>query len=180
MRRKKGNIQDAHEAIRPTSTKFTPESVKDFLNKDQFKLYELIWKRFIASQMETAKLETTTVNIKADEYIFRATGTAVLFPGFLSVYDESKEDNGDNNNNKPGSIPVGLKKDQKLDLSKLEKNQHFTKPPARFSESTLIKALESNGIGRPSTYASIMGTLHDREYVVQEQRKLFPTDLGKK
>lgn len=176
----KGNVQDAHEAIRPTSVKFTPEFVKDFLNKDQFRLYELIWKRFIASQMETAKLETTTVNIKADEYIFRATGTAVLFPGFLSVYDESKEDNGDNDNNKPGNIPVGLNKDQKLDLSKLEKNQHFTKPPARFSESTLIKALESNGIGRPSTYASIMSTLHDREYVVQEQRKLVPTQLGKK
>ncbi len=176
----KGNVQDAHEAIRPTSVKFTPELVKDYLNKDQFRLYELIWKRFIASQMETAKLETTTVNIKADEYIFRATGTAVKFPGFLTVYDESKEDNGENDNNTPGNIPLGLKKDQPLTLDELEKNQHFTKPPARFSESTLIKELESNGIGRPSTYASIMGTLHDREYVIQEKRKLMPTNLGKK
>ncbi|WKZ71284.1 MAG: type I DNA topoisomerase [Melioribacteraceae bacterium] len=175
----KGNIQDAHEAIRPTSVNYSPEFVKDYLNKDQFRLYELIWKRFVASQMESAQLETTTVNIKSDQYIFRASGTAVKFPGFMALYDESKEDNGDSENGN-GKIPLGLLQDQKLDLSDLVKNQHFTKPPPRFSESTLIKELESNGIGRPSTYASIMGTLQDREYVTQEQRKLFPSDLGVK
>jgi len=178
-KKSKGNVQDAHEAIRPTSLKFTPEFVKEFLNNDQYRLYELIWKRFVASQMESAQLETTTVNIQADNYIFRATGTAVKFPGFLALYDESKEENGDSENNE-GKIPIGLNAEQELVLKKLTKNQHFTKPPPRFSESTLIKELESNGIGRPSTYASIMGTLFDREYVTQEQRKLYPTSLGKK
>lgn len=175
----KAKVQDAHEAIRPTSLKYTPEFVKDYLNKDQLRLYQLIWKRFVASQMESAQLETTTVNIKSGRYVFRASGTAVKFPGFLALYDESKEDNGDSENGN-GKIPLGLKKDQEMDLEELFKNQHFTKPPPRFSESTLIKELESNGIGRPSTYAGIMGTLQDRQYVLQEQRKLMPTDLGKK
>lgn len=179
-KKSKAKIQDAHEAIRPTSLKYTPEFVKDFLNKDQLKLYRLIWNRFIASQMESAQLETTTVNIKSGKYVFRASGTAVKFPGFLALYDETKEDNNGDSENGNGKIPLGLNKDQKLDLEELTKNQHFTKPPPRFSESTLIKELENNGIGRPSTYASIMGTLQDREYVIQEQRKLIPTDLGKK
>lgn len=177
-KKNKKNVQDAHEAIRPTSVKFTPEFVKPYLNKDQMRLYQLIWNRFIASQMESAKLETTTVNITADNYTFRASGTAVKFPGFLSLYDEIKEDNGDENGNK--ILPLGLKKDQELNLDELVKNQHFTKPPPRFSESTLIKELESNGIGRPSTYASIVSTLFDRNYVDQENRRLCPTDLGKK
>ena len=179
-KKSKAKVQDAHEAIRPTSLKYTPEFVKDFLNKDQLKLYQLIWNRFIASQMESAQLETTTVNIKSGKYVFRASGTAVKFPGFLALYDETKEDNNGDSENGNGKIPLGLNKDQKLDLEELTKNQHFTKPPPRFSESTLIKELENNGIGRPSTYASIMGTLQDREYVIQEQRKLIPTDLGKK
>lgn len=179
VKKTKGNVQDAHEAIRPTSLKYTPEFVKEFLNTDQFRLYELIWKRFVASQMESAQLETTTVNIKADNYIFRASGTALKFPGFMALYDESKEENGDSENG-DGKIPLGLTADQELLLAELSKNQHFTKPPPRFSESTLIKELESNGIGRPSTYASIMGTLFDREYVTQDQRKLYPSSLGKK
>ncbi len=175
----KKHVQDAHEAIRPTSLKYTPEFVKPFLSADQYKLYELIWKRFIACQMESAVMEITTVLIKADEFLFRASGTAVKFPGFLTIYDETIEDNNDNNGN-GGLIPVGLKINQQLELKELKKNQSFTKPPARYTESSLIKELESNGIGRPSTYAIIMGTILDRNYVNQIDRKLIPTTLGKK
>ena len=175
----KKNIQDAHEAVRPTSLKYTPEFVKPFLDEAQFKLYELIWKRFIASQMESARLETTTVSIKADEFVFRSSGTTILFDGFLTLYDETTEDSSDENGN-GGKIPAGLVVDQKVSLEELVKNQHFTKPPPRFTESSLIKELESNGIGRPSTYAMIMGTIIDRKYVEQIERKLVPTALGKK
>jgi DNA topoisomerase-1 len=175
----KKNVQDAHEAIRPTSLKYTPEFVKPFLDDAQLKLYDLIWKRFIASQMEPAKLETTTVSIKADKYIFRASGTAVIFDGFLKIYDEDTEESSDENG--VGlKIPAGLVVNQKLDLDEITPNQHFTKPPPRYSESSLIKELESNGIGRPSTYALIVGTIVDRKYVEQNDRKLFPTNLGKK
>ena len=177
---KKKNVQDAHEAIRPTSVKYTPEFVKEYLDDDQFSLYELIWKRFISCQMETAQLETTTVSISADKYTFKASGTVIKFSGFLKVYDEEKEDSGGNGNGS-GYLPSGLEVGKELNLEELLKNQHFTKPPARFSESTLIKELENNGIGRPSTYASIIGTIQDREYVWQiEGRKLMPTQLGKK
>lgn len=176
--KKKKNVQDAHEAIRPTSMVNTPESVKAFLTPDQFKLYELIWKRFLASQMESALLENTSIEIEAGRFLFRATGTAVKFDGFLKLYDEDVEENGDSNGN-GGNIPYGLKKEEEMLLQNLEKNQHFTKPPARFTESTLIKELEAKNIGRPSTYALIMGTIQDRNYVEQEDRKLFPTKLGK-
>ncbi len=175
----KKNVQDAHEAIRPTSLKYTPEFVKPFLDEAQFKLYDLIWKRFIASQMESARLETTTVSIKADEYLFKSSGTTILFDGFLTLYDETTEDTSDENGN-GGKIPAGLVVDQKVLLDELAKNQHFTKPPPRFTESSLIKELENNGIGRPSTYAMIMGTIIDRKYVEQIDRKLVPTSLGKK
>ncbi len=176
---KKKNVQDAHEAIRPTSLKYTPEFVKPYLDEAQFKLYDLIWKRFIASQMESARIETTSVNIKADEFLFRASGSTILFDGFLTVYDESTEESNDENGN-GAKIPIGLERDQKLNLNELKPNQHFTKPPARYSESSLIKELEINGIGRPSTYAMIVGTIIDRRYVEQIDRKLIPTDLGKK
>lgn len=175
---KKKNVQDAHEAIRPTSLKYTPEFVKPFLDDAQFKLYDLIWKRFIASQMEPAKLETTTVSIKADKYLFRASGTAVIFDGFMKIYDEDSEDSSDENGNGL-KIPAGLEVNQKLKLSDITPNQHFTKPPPRYTESSLIKELESNGIGRPSTYAMIVGTIVDRKYVEQIDRKLIPTKLGK-
>ncbi|NMB80874.1 MAG: type I DNA topoisomerase, partial [Ignavibacteria bacterium] len=175
---KKKNVQDAHEAIRPTSLKYTPEFVKPFLDDAQFKLYDLIWKRFIASQMEPAKLETTTVSIKADKYLFRASGTAIIFDGFLKIYDEDSEDSSDENGNGL-KIPAGLEVNQKLKLSEIIPNQHFTKPPPRYTESSLIKELESNGIGRPSTYAMIVGTIVDRKYVEQIDRKLIPTKLGK-
>jgi DNA topoisomerase-1 len=176
---KKKNVQDAHEAIRPTSLKYTPEYVKPFLDDAQFKLYELIWKRFVSSQMESAKLETTSVNVKADKYIFRASGTAILFDGFLKIYDEDQED-GNNENGNNQKIPAGLIQNQILNLSEIIPNQHFTKPPPRFTESTLIKELETNGIGRPSTYAMIVGTIIDRRYVENIERKLVPTKLGKK
>lgn len=176
---KKKNVQDAHEAVRPTSLKYTPEFVKPFLDEAQFKLYDLIWKRFVACQMESARLETTTVSISADEFVFRASGTTVLFDGFQTLYDETIEDTTDQNGN-GGLIPAGLEINQKMNLKEITPNQHFTKPPARFTESTLIKELESNGIGRPSTYAMIMGTIIDRKYVEQLDRKLVPTPLGRK
>ena len=173
----KKNVQDAHEAIRPTSLKYTPQFVKPYLDDPQFKLYDLIWERFVACQMESARLETTTISISADEYLFKSSGTAVLFDGFLAIYDEDVDDNNDQNGN-VGLIPAGLIKNQKLGLKEIIPNQHFTKPPARFTESSLIKELESNGIGRPSTYAMIMGTIIDRKYVEQIDRKLIPTKLG--
>ncbi|MEW6194754.1 MAG: type I DNA topoisomerase [Bacteroidota bacterium] len=176
---KKKNVQDAHEAIRPTSLKYTPEFVKPYLDDAQFKLYDLIWKRFVASQMESAKLETTTVSIKADEFVFRASGTTILFDGFLRIYDESTEESNDENGS-GSKIPAGLELDQKLNLDEINPNQHFTKPPPRYTESSLIKELEYNGIGRPSTYAMIVGTIIDRKYVEQTDRKLIPTDIGKK
>ena len=173
----KKNVQDAHEAIRPTSLKYTPQFVKPYLDEPQFKLYDLIWKRFVACQMESAKLETTTISISADEYVFKCSGTSILFDGFLAIYDEDVEDSIDQNGSN-GLIPVGLTKNQILGLKEIIPNQHFTKPPARFTESSLIKELESNGIGRPSTYAMIMGTIIDRKYVEQIDRKLIPTILG--
>ena len=175
----KKNVQDAHEAVRPTSLKYTPEFVKEFLDEAQFKLYELIWKRFIACQMESARLETTTVSIASDEFVFRSSGTTILFDGYMTLYDEDLEDKDDQNGNGL-LIPAGLEKNQKMGLKELTPNQHFTKPPPRFTESSLIKELESNGIGRPSTYAMIMGTIIDRKYVEQVERKLMPTELGRK
>ncbi|KAF0141205.1 MAG: DNA topoisomerase I [Stygiobacter sp.] len=176
----KKNVQDAHEAVRPTSLKYTPEFVKEYLDEAQFKVYELIWKRFIACQMESARLETTSVSISADEYTFRSSGTTILFDGFQVLYEETTEETGEKGENGGGLIPAGLEVNQKMDLKELTPSQHFTKPPARFTESTLIKELENNGIGRPSTYAMIMGTIVDRGYVEQQDRKMFPTSLGKK
>lgn len=175
----KKNVQDAHEAIRPTSLKYTPEFVREYLNDDQYKIYDLIWKRFIACQMESAKVETTSIIVSADQYAFKTTGTAILFDGFLKVYDEDVEENekGENGN---GIIPAGLTKNQKIKIDEIYSNQHFTKPPARYTESSLIKELESNGIGRPSTYAMILGTIVDRRYVEIIDRKIFPTALGRK
>jgi len=176
---KKKNVQDAHEAIRPTSIKYSPDFVKPFLGDAQFKLYELIWKRFISSQMEPARIETTTVSIKANEFVFRSSGTTIVFDGFLKLYDETTEDNNDENGNGL-KIPFGLKQNQKINLTEITPNQHFTKPPPRYTESSLIKELENNGIGRPSTYAMIVGTIIDRKYVENQDRKLFPTKLGRK
>jgi DNA topoisomerase I len=175
-------VQDAHEAIRPTSLKYTPEFVKQFLDKRSFQLYELIWKRYIASQMNPAQMETTMIEISAGEFLFKAFGTAVKFNGFMQIYEEVaevKDDVEEKEEYRNEKIPLGLVKDEKLNLDDLHKNQHFTKPPARFTESTIIKELESKGIGRPSTFSLIVSTIQDRKYVEMTERKLIPTKLGK-
>lgn len=178
-KKNKKNVQDAHEAIRPTSLNYKPADIKEFLDKDQFRLYQLIWQRFVACQMESADVESTNVSVAAGKNILRASGSVVTFEGFLKVYNEEKE-NGNGNGADTDQIPAGLTANQKLSLNDIEKNQQFTKPLPRYTESTLIKELENNGIGRPSTYASIIGTIQDRYYIEQQERKLFPTDLGKR
>ncbi len=181
-KKNKTNVQDAHEAIRPTSLNYPPELVKKYLDNKSFKLYELIWRKFIASQMSPVLMETTVVEIGAQEYLFKAFGNAIKFNGFMQIYEEIAEqkDNAEEKEEyRNESIPLGLEKNQILGLEELKKSQHFTKPPARFTESSLIKELESKGIGRPSTYSLIVGTIQDRKYVNQEERKLFPTKLGR-
>ncbi len=177
----KSNVQDAHEGIRPTSLKYTPDFVKSHVDKKTFQLYELIWNRFVASQMKPALLETTIVEVSADEFLFKAFGTATKFKGFQQVYDdipEKKSKDEDRNEYTNDAIPLGLEKNQNLVLDDLQKTQHFTKPPARYTESSLIKELESRGIGRPSTYSLIVSTIQDRKYVKVQEKKLFPTKLG--
>ncbi len=181
---KSKNAQEAHEAIRPTSAARTPDSIKDKLTPEQIKLYELIWKRTVACQMVPAVLDTVAVDLAAGEgNIFRATGSTVVKPGFMAVYQEGTDD-------KPADAAAGaVEEDEKLlppmekgdvtDLKKIRPEQHFTEPPPRFSEASLVKALESYGIGRPSTYASIIYTLESREYVTQENRRFKPTDVGR-
>lgn len=181
-KKNKANVQDAHEAIRPTNVQYSPEFVKPYLDKKSFQLYEIIWKRFVASQMAQALMETTVVEISSDEFLFKAIGSAIKFNGFLQVYEESiepKDNAKEKDEYRNETIPLGLEKDQKLGLNDLQKSQHFTKPPARFTESSLIKELESKGIGRPSTYSGIVSTIQDRKYVEQVERKLNPTKLGK-
>ncbi|MDQ1329704.1 MAG: topoisomerase [Candidatus Poribacteria bacterium] len=172
---KKG-AQDAHEAIRPTSVERTPASVKEFLSKDQYELYDLIWKRFVASQMKPAIFDVTTVDIKAGKYTFRANGSIIKFKGFISVYMEGIDDESDED--KEAILPE-LTIGQLLQLINLIPEQHFTQPPPRYTEATLVKILEEKGIGRPSTYAAIISTIQDREYVTKEQGKFIPTEMGK-
>jgi len=172
----KKTAQEAHEAIRPTYVDYHPEEIKKFLTKDQYKLYQLIWKRFIASQMSPAIYNSTTVEIEAERYLFRASTSQFLFDGFLRVYQDIKEVNSDET--EESKLPA-LKEKETLNLLDLVPKQHFTKPPPRFSEATLIKELEENGIGRPSTYAQIVSTIKQRKYVEAQSRKLVPTELGK-
>jgi DNA topoisomerase I len=177
---KKGkSSQDAHEAIRPTSIKFTPKYIKKHLDKDLFALYELIWNRFVACQMSVATFEQVTVDIAGGEYTFRATGSVPVFRGFLQVYDDVREENAVLEDDDPTSkIPANLVVNQSAAMLNVIPKQHFTKPPARYTESSLVKELESLGIGRPSTYAMIVSTILDRKYVEQLDRKLFATQLG--
>ena len=172
----KSGAQDAHEAIRPTDVNRTPDAVKPYLTPEQFRLYELIWKRFVASQMAEAQLEVTSVNIRARDYLFRASGTVVLFDGFLRLYQEGK-DTAERDEEELPPLPP-LQQGELLDLLKLTPSQHFTQPPPRYTEATLVKTLEQNGIGRPSTYATILSTIQERGYVVLENRAFKPTPLG--
>lgn len=169
----KKSAQQAHEAVRPTYLKHPPDKIKQHLTSDQFKLYRLIWNRFLACQMMPALLDLTRVDIKAAKYMFQANGSVLKFPGFTAVYEEGK----DVEEEKEQMLPV-LEKGTTLACEELKEQQHFTQPPPRYTEATLIKTLEENGIGRPSTYAAIISTVQERQYVVKEKRQLKPTELG--
>ncbi|HEX2947147.1 MAG TPA: type I DNA topoisomerase [Clostridia bacterium] len=171
----KSASQDAHEAIRPTYIDMDPESVKASLTNDQFKLYRLIWSRFVASQMASAVYDTVAADIMAGGFLFKANGSKLKFAGFIAVYTEGRDEEGEDGE---VSIPE-LKEDEQLDLKKLEDKQHFTQPPQRYTEATLVKTLEEKGIGRPSTYAPIITTILARGYVEREKKFLLPTELGR-
>jgi len=167
----KKETQDAHEGIRPTYIDHSPETIKDYLNKDQYKLYKMIWSRFMGSQMKEALYNTLNVKILNGEYVFRSTGSQLLFPGFLKIYSTTDEEISDM------SLP-SMSKDDILELEKLEPKQNFTQPPARFTEASLIKLMEELGIGRPSTYSPTISTILSRGYVVLDKKSFFPTELG--
>ena len=168
---KSKGAQEAHEAIRPTSVKRTPEMMKQYLTQDEYKLYNAIWQRFVASQMTDAVYDTVSIDISANSYMFRATGSTLKFEGFMKVYYIADE------NEQEPKLPA-VKEKEILDLIKLIPEQHFTEPPARYNEASLIKTLEEYGIGRPSTYAPTIKTILDRMYVRLENKKFYPTDLG--
>ncbi len=172
-KKKSGKIQDAHEAIRPTDITRTPVEVKESLSRDQFRLYQLIWKRFTASRMSAAKYETTSIKIGAGEYRLTVSASRVAFDGFMSVYMSDEDEKGDNN-----VLLRSIDTDSKLTLADLESTQHFTQPPAHYTEAALVKALEEHGIGRPSTYAPTITTLLARRYVLKENKNLHLTELG--
>lgn len=170
--KKDQKIQDAHEAIRPTDITRTPVMLKESLSRDQFRLYQLIWKRFTASRMAAANYETTSVKISAGEYVFTVSASKVKFDGFMSVYVQ------DEDNKKSNVLSKSLEKGTKLELIELKPEQHFTQPPAHYTEASLVKALEEQGIGRPSTYAPTITTIISRRYVSKEQKNLYMTELG--
>ena len=169
----KANAQDGHEAIRPTMPNLSPDQVKDSLTSDQYKLYKLIWERFIACQMSNCLQSTTQADIQAKNYIFKASGYTVTFDGYTVLYEEGKDEEEE----AKGAFPV-LENGMPLKCKELVGNQHFTQPPPRYTEASLIKALEENGIGRPSTYATTISTITAREYVTRENKTLKPTELG--
>ena len=166
-------IQDAHEAIRPTDVTRTPAAVKEFLSRDQFRLYQLVWKRFIASRMQPARYETTSVKIAAGQYRFTVAASKIVFEGFRSVYTEAGETKEENN-----VLLKGLDMDSVLTKESLNSKQHFTQPPAHYTEATLVKTLEELGIGRPSTYAPTISTIIARRYVAKENKNLYLTEIG--
>ncbi len=166
----KGKTQDAHEAIRPTNVYYTPEYIKESLTKDQFRLYQLIWKRFVASQMNPAIYNTLSVKIKCHDYQFRTNGSVLKFDGFLKVYDYKEKEETEK--------IVSMVKHQVLYQKEIDAQQHFTQPPPRFTDASLVKTLEEIGVGRPSTYASTLGVIQARNYVTKEAKSLFPTELG--
>ncbi|HIR84455.1 MAG TPA: type I DNA topoisomerase [Candidatus Galloscillospira excrementavium] len=170
----KGNAQDAHEAIRPSDVRLTPEDIKKDLTSEQYRLYKLIWSRFLACQMSSAVYDSVTIDVESAGYTFRANHSAVKFSGYMAVYVEGKDEDEEE---RQSPLP-DLKEGETVALQKTDKAQHFTQPPARYTEATLIKALEEKGIGRPSTYAPTISTIMDREYVVKEGKNLRPTPLG--
>lgn len=176
---KSKNAQEAHEAIRPTSAMRTPESIKSYLSPEQFKLYDLIWKRTVASQMISATIDTMTIEMVAgdEQHQFRATGSVIMDPGYMRVYQEGSDDKPEELGDE--HLLPHLEEGDKVTLDEIICHQHFTEPPPRYSEATLIKALEDHGIGRPSTYAAIVSTLQTREYVVLENKRFRPTDIGR-
>jgi DNA topoisomerase-1 len=176
--RSKKDAQDAHEAIRPTEVARTPESLAQFLKPEELKLYRLIWQRFVASQMTAAIFDQTTIDILAGRFVFRATGSVQKFDGFLKIYQEGRDEKSEDDDEAERSLPR-VEEGETLRLNSLTPEQHFTEPPPRYTEATLVKALEEKGIGRPSTYAAIMSTIQEREYVEKLQTRFHPTALGK-
>jgi DNA topoisomerase-1 len=174
--------QEAHEAIRPTSVLREPDRVKSFLTSDQFRLYQLVWQRFVSSQMESAVYDTLTVEITANgaahQYLLRTSGSTVRFPGFLVVYEESRDDDQKVEDTENQRIPASVAEGQPQRLVKVLPEQHFTQPPPRYTEASLVQMLEENGIGRPSTYAPILSTIQERGYVTRENKRLTPTETG--
>ncbi len=170
----KAGAQDGHEAIRPSHVELEPERVRSSLTSDQYKLYKLIWSRFLATQMANAVYDTVSIDTECAGHVFRSSHQSMRFPGFIAVYEEGRDDEGEAN----GSPLPDLTEGEKAAASKITKEQHFTQPPARYTEATLVKAMEEKGIGRPSTYAATISTIEDREYVVKEDKRLVPTPLG--
>lgn len=170
----KTKTQDAHEAIRPIDTFLEPDSIKHYLEPDQAKLYDLIWKRFVASQMSSAEYAQRQVTIKGGDYLFKVTGSTLIFDGFLRLYQEDEEENKEDK----VVLPADLAANSPISLKKIDPKQHFTQPPSRFTEASLVKELEKEGIGRPSTYATILNTIRARAYTTLEKKKFMPTELG--
>ncbi|HYW46238.1 MAG TPA: type I DNA topoisomerase [Bryobacteraceae bacterium] len=180
--RSKKDAQDAHEAIRPTSMAFTPDLVERYLAEDEMKLYRLIWNRFVASQMMPAVYDQTTIDVSAQgknklDYIFRATGSVLKFEGYLKVYQEGKDQKDEEDEELKHHLPL-VAEGERLRFKAIRPEQHFTEPPPRYNEATLVKRLEADGVGRPSTYASILSTIQEREYVTKEGGRFTPTELG--
>ena len=170
----KSGAQDAHEAIRPSHVELDPERVRYSLTPDQYKLYKLIWSRFLATQMANALFDTVSIDAECAGHVFRASHQSMRFPGFIAVYEEGRDDEGES----VGSPLPDLAAGEKASSSDLKKEQHFTQPPARYTEATLVKAMEEKGVGRPSTYAATISTIEDREYVIKQDKRLAPTPLG--
>ena len=173
----KGRTQEAHEAIRPTSFTRSPESLKEFLKRDQLRLYRLIWERFIASQMSVALVDTLTVDVLGGDYLFRANASQIRFPGYLAVYEEGQDEGEDTDKNEI-TLTLPLTPQETLTLQNMQEKQHFTEPPPRYTEASLVRKMEEGGIGRPSTYAPTIETIQTRGYVVKDAKQLLPTELG--
>ena len=172
MYKSKKNIQDAHEAIRPTYIEITPDIAKANLTPEQFKLYSLIWKRFVASQMASCRLKTNSIEILNGDYLFKASGSVIDFDGFMKIYEYTSDSEDD-----AGILPI-LTEGEEVNSDSIDATQHFTAPPARYTEASFVKLLEEKGIGRPSTYVPTISTLLSREYIVREKKNLVPTELG--